>query len=240
MRIVAVAILAVACGGPQRPASVEDDDVAVVEVGHEGEDTEIVVAEAQPVALHEEGARMLSAMRTTLYSHETRIDEATGRYDFDCSGFVGYALARTRRAAYDELRAATVKRPLAKHFVEFFQTSHEHWRTVRRAIDLAPGDVIAWLEPSDVQTKNTGHVMIVREAPRVDRKHADVIVVPIIDSTGVPHGKSDSRKATKATGLGTGEVLLIVDETGAPIGYRWSRGSKARVHLTTIALAGLQ
>jgi hypothetical protein len=111
---------------------------------------------------------------------------------------------------------------------------------VRRAIDLAPGDVIAWLEPSDVQTKNTGHVMIVREAPRVDRKHADVIVVPIIDSTGVPHGKSDSRKATKATGLGTGEVLLIVDETGAPIGYRWSRGSKARVHLTTIALAGLQ
>jgi hypothetical protein len=110
MRIVAVAILAVACGGPQRPASVEDDDVAVVEVGHEGEDTEIVVAEAQPVALHEEGARMLSAMRTTLYSHETRIDEATGRYDFDCSGFVGYALARTRRAAYDELRAATVKR----------------------------------------------------------------------------------------------------------------------------------
>lgn len=245
MRFLAVAIFVVACSGgaKKRPAPpvVEDDDVVAVEHGNEGEDHEIVAAdEAQPLPLHEEGARMLSAMRTTLYSHKTSIDETAGRFDFDCSGFVGYALARSKRAAYDELRAATVKRPLAKHFVEFFKTSHAHWRTVHRAIDLVPGDVIAWLKPADVKTKNTGHVMIVREPPHVDKKHPDVIVVPIIDSTGVPHGSSDSRKATKATGLGTGEVLLIVDDDGAPIGYRWSRGSKARIHLTTIELAGLQ
>ena len=246
MRFAAVAILVVACGGgaKKRPAPVSvvvDDGVAIVEDGHEGADREIVVDVApKPVPLNEEGARMLAAMRTTLYSHKTTVDEAAGRYELDCSGFVVYALARTRRAAYDELSAATVKRPLAKHFVEFFKTPHEHWRSVHRAIDLAPGDVIAWLKPADVQTKNTGHVMIVREPPRRDDRHPDVVIVSIIDSTGVPHGKSDSRKATKTTGLGTGEVLLIVDDAGAPIGYRWSRGSKARIHLTTIALAGLQ
>lgn len=248
MRLALVAILA-ACGAATKrpdPVPVVDDDVVAVEDGHEGEDHEIVAdVTPRPVALHEEGARMLSAMRTTVYSHKTTVDEAAGRYELDCSGFVGYALARTRRAAYDELRAATVKRPLAKHFVEFFRRARAGreqtaWRAVPRALDLVPGDVIAWLKPADVETKNTGHVMIVREPPHRDAKHPDVVIVPIIDSTGVPHGTSDSRKATKATGLGTGEVLLIVDEAGAPIGYRWSRGSKARIHLTTIALAGLQ
>ena len=249
MRLAAVLILSLgtACGGgpKKRPVPVpvvEDDGISIVEDGREGEDKEIVAPEApKPLALDEEGARMLSAMRTTLYAHETKIDEATGHYELDCSGFVGYALARSRREAYDELRTATVKRPLAKHFVEFFQHGeHKAWKAIPRALDLAPGDVIAWLKPADVETKNTGHVMIVREPPHVDPKHPDVVIVPIMDSTGVPHGNNDSRKATKATGIGTGEVLLIVDETGAPIGYRWSRGKKARIHLTTIALAGLQ
>jgi hypothetical protein len=93
-------------------------------------------------------------------------------------------------------------------------------------------------QPADVVTKNTGHVMIVR-GPRCATKHRRV-VVPIIDSTAVPHGKGDSRKERGLTGLGTGEVLLVVDEHGAPIGYRWSRGTKATLHLTTIALAGVR
>ena len=100
--------------------------------------------------------------------------------------------------------------------------------------------MIAWLRPHDVKSKNTGHVMIVRDAARVDPDDKDVLIVPIVDSAGVPHGAGDSRKARKATGVGTGEVLLLLDEAKQPIAYRWSRGSKAKPHATTIALGRLR
>lgn len=183
---------------------------------------------------------VFASMRATAYTHETTIEASAGRFEFDCSGFVGYVLAQSRPRALAELRAATKQRPLAKHFVAFFQNlpAGSAWRRIDRAADLAPGDMIAWLRPDDVVSKNTGHVMIVRERPV--QEAPDLWSVQIIDSTAVPHGKGDSRKARGLAGLGTGEVLLIVDEAGVPIGYRWSRGTRATLHLTTIALAGVR
>ena len=101
---------------------------------------------------------------------------------------------------------------------------------------MVPGDVIAWLESADVVSKNTGHVMIVRAAPAA---RSSEVTVPIYDSTSVRHGEGDSRSAARATGLGTGEVLVIVDEAGRPLRHRWSRGKKAREHATTIAMGHL-
>lgn len=200
---------------------------------------------AKPVARRDvlqQAMHVFASARSTAYTHETTIDETEGTYDFDCSGFVGYVLAEADPDALGELRAATRRRPLAKHFVAFFEDlpPGSRWRTVARVSDLAPGDVIAWLTPDDVETRNTGHVMIVRAAPVRDPDHTDIWSVPIIDSTAVPHGAGDSRKPTGATGLGTGEVLLVVDDHDVAIGYRWSRGTKATLHKTTIALAGIR
>ena len=232
-------VLALGCGGAPRPATVEVEPAAV---GQEGDDP-VVLPETQierdvlGQAMH-----VFGAMRATAYTHTTTIEASAGRFEFDCSGFVGYVLAQSQPRALAELRAATKRRPLARHFVTFFQqlSAASAWRKIDRAEDLAPGDVIAWLKPADVVTKNTGHVMIVRARPVRDERHPDVWSVQIIDSTAVPHGKGDSRKERGLTGLGTGEVLLVVDERGVPIGYRWSRGTKATLHLTTIALAGVR
>lgn len=222
-------LLLAACGSTPAPtpAPVKPVPVPVVEKSHD------VLQQAMHV---------LHSARSTAYTHRTTVEEAEGKFEFDCSGFVGYVLGQSQPAALAELRGATKKRPLAKHFVTFFQNlpAGSAWRRVERASELAPGDMIAWLRPDDVVTKNTGHVMIVRGQPLRDAQHPDVWAVPIIDSTAVPHGAGDSRKATGATGLGTGEVLLIVDENEIPIGYRWSRGTKATLHRTTIALAGVR
>lgn len=217
---------------------------AVVDVGEEGTD-EITVEEPARRGVLEQALHVLGSMRTTKYAHGTVIDVAAGHYELDCSGFVGYVLAHAQPAAFAALRATTRQRPLAKHFVAYIQALPDvllpddaaAWQRLGRADELAPGDIIAWLKPDDVVSKNTGHVMIVRATPRRHERHPDVWIVPIIDSTGVPHGRGDSRKASGITGLGTGEILLVVDERGAPIGYRWSQGTKATLHLTAIAIA---
>ena len=63
-----------------------------------------------------EATRVLDTMTASTYSHKTHVDGTV--YDLDCSGFVDYVLARVEPAALTEVRAATVKRPLAKHFVD--------------------------------------------------------------------------------------------------------------------------
>jgi len=238
-------------------AGVDDDSSEDSnETGNEGDDDgrgfdTHVASRAIPApghagrSLYEEVNRELASMRSSTYSHHTEVSETDGRYDLDCSGLVDYALIRSSPQAFEDLRIATVKRPLAKHFVAFITSiprggSKGRWHSLSRALELGPGDVLAWLKPADVETKNTGHVMIVRGPAQRDAKRDDMIVVPIADSTAVPHGKSDSRKAARATGLGTGEVLLIVDPAGVPIAYRWSRGKKAREHSTTIAMGRIE
>jgi len=240
----------VACApGPARRAVLPPagDDEASVEVGDEGDDDggalDEVPAWEPGRPLVDEVTRELAAMHSSTYSHRTHVSEAAGRFELDCSGLVDYALARAAPRALAELRAATVRRPLAKHYVAFLRAlgagaTPARWRAISHAADLEPGDVIAWLRPADVSTRNTGHVMIV--GGQVDRYHHGVLIVPVIDSTSVPHGASDSRSRAHATGMGTGEVVLLLDDAGAPIGYRWSRGRKARPHATTIAMGRIE
>jgi hypothetical protein len=189
--------------------------------------------------------RELAAVRSSTYRHRSDVNEAEGRFDVDCSGFVDYALARSAPQALEQLRAATVRRPLAKHFVALFSSlprdrSQGHWRSVTRAADLVPGDILAWIRPADVSTHNTGHVMVVHAPVQRDPEGADTVVVPIADSTAIPHGKGDSRQAARANGLGTGEVILIVGPDDIPFGYRWSRSRTAHAHSTTVAMGRVQ
>ena len=189
-----------------------------------------------------EAQRELAAMKQSTYTHTTSVDEPSGTFDYDCSGFVDYALGRVLPDALATLVAATVKRPVASSFESFFASiaagdANGRWRRVARVPDLAPGDVIAWLKPAALQSTNTGHVLVVRDA--VSMRAAGEWVIPIIDATESPHGSSDSRNAAGATGLGTGTIVLLTDAGGAPTGYRWSTWSGSVPYPTAVALGHL-
>ncbi len=201
-----------------------------------------------------EASRIFSSARRTTYQHHTSVDEATGTFDVDCSGFVGYVLGRVAPDARSELQAATAKRPRAKDFTEFFASlpadgadaakapsapnaPRAHWRGVVRAADLRPGDIVAWKRPADSHSKNTGHTLIVR-APITVR--ADLVEVPIYDSTGLRHGESDVRAAGSKSGVGEGTIALRVSSSGAPIAFRWAVTGRYRDHVTDIALGRVE
>ncbi len=216
-----------------------DDEETAGPAGEEGEGDDIDVP-ATPrgrTTLLDEAERELAERREIHYTHKTFVDEAHGVFDFDCSGFLGYALARSDADAYRVVRAFARKRPLAKDYVALFEGldgKDGPWAPVRRVQDLRPGDVVAWLKPADVVSRNTGHVMIVAERPRRDKR---AWRVPIVDSTAAPHGRSDERKRDGRQGLGSGSVVLEVDDGGAPVAYHWSTWSKSKEHATTIVMA---
>lgn len=213
-----------------------EDDVAGEEV-----DGPLPWAEVRSSGLLAEAERELQVVRESTYTHQLHIDEGRGRFDYDCSGFVGYALSRVDPQALRAVRDVPGSRPLAKHFEAFF--SHlsplgaGRWQPVRRVDALAPGDVIAWKRPAESTSKNTGHVVLVAGPPLARSAHE--LVVPIIDSTAAPHGRGDSREPRHATGLGQGAIVLQVDDAGRPTGFRWTVRSH-RLWETEISMGHLR
>jgi hypothetical protein len=225
---------------PFSPAASEGEG----DVPSSGDDGGVVTTEpTKPAAslLAAEAARELSVMKTSLYEHTTFVDESTGTFNYDCSGFIGYALNRALPSHLSAVRAFnSVTRPLAKHYELFFAsiepgTKSSGWSRVARAIDLEPGDVVAWLKPADLVSTNTGHVMIVRAKPSLNPKRADEIIVPITDSSASFHGSTDTRYPS-GQGLGNGPIGLLVSLTGEPIGYRWTGGVSTKEYLTEVSL----
>lgn len=192
--------------------------------------------------LVEEASRELAAMKVTSYEHTTTVDEASGTFRFDCSGFVGYALSRVLPSRLEAVKAfSAVARPLAKHYEAFFASLSSAapkagWRRIDRAVDLQAGDVIAWLKPADLVSNNTGHIMIVRGRPTVNPKRADEIVITVIDATASFHGPTDTR-APSSSGLGSGPIGIIVDGKGAPLRYRWTGTYSTKEYTTAITFA---
>ncbi len=130
--------------------------------------------------------------------------------------------------------------PLAKHYEAFFAKlppiGAGHWMPVKTADALVRGDVIAWKKPANSLSKNTGHVMLVAGAP--SKRSSSEWVVPIIDSTAAPHGHGDSRWH-RATGLGNGSIVLVVDAQGRPSGFKWTVKTH-RLWDTDVSMARLQ
>ncbi len=219
--------------------------------GEEGDDETVTPTGSPPregaagAALLGEVDRELSVMRESTYSHATHVDETTATFDYDCSGFLTYALSRAVPDAIAAVRATTSRRPRSAEFVAYLQSipigkQKGRWGRIGRAADLEPGDVIVWLKPADSRSSNTGHTMTVHGAPTADPNHAGELVVPVADSTASAHGSGDTRAAAHRTGLGQGEIVLVTDADGAPIGYRWSRAATSRVKQTTIMLGRLR
>jgi hypothetical protein len=194
------------------------------------------VAPAGPAALVGEVERELNAMRVTRYQHTTAVDESSGSYVYDCSGFVDYAMGRVLAADLRSIphtksrpRAADIERYLHRGLIDPI----DGWQALAGVDALGPGDVIAWLATEDSTTGDTGHVMVVLEAPTQDSARSREWLVRVADSTLHPHAR-DSRKPG-VTGLGTGTIGLVADR-GTPTAFYWRGGVSPDAKLTEIAL----
>lgn len=181
-------------------------------------------------------------MRQSNYSHKTRVDEASGTFEYDCSGFLDYAIERVATHAYEAVRAARSSRPLAAAYERLLESPPpaSGWRSLSRVDGLRSGDVIAWVKPEGIESRDTGHVMIAASTPLARAGQPGEYEVVVIDSAASGHGNGDTRTATGNSGLGTGTIVLRVNEAGAPIGYRWSTLGVSKLYETPIALGRLE
>ena len=88
-----------------------------------------IAAGASEPNLLSEGKRELAAVKESFYQHKTDVNESVGRFYFDCSGFLSYALKRVAPEAYSEIpiSRSREKRPLAHDFYKFFVGHNHHW-----------------------------------------------------------------------------------------------------------------
>jgi hypothetical protein len=133
------------------------------------------VAEPGSAALVEEVQRELQAMRVTRYQHTTSVDESSGSYFYDCSGLLDYAVGRVRPADLKPIPHPGA-RPLAGDIEGYLRRGLtgpiEGWQALARVDALGPGDVVAWQATEDSRTGDTGHVMVVLEAPTLNSARA--------------------------------------------------------------------
>jgi hypothetical protein len=174
-----------------------------------------------------EAERILQNVKTTEYAHKTDVDEQAGSYKLDCSGLVCLAL---KKANPDALKAVpktgTEKRAFAHDFYDCFTAApistqapaDAKWVRIAKLADAQPGDVIAWKNENYQPGENTGHVMIIMEAPVPDGD--GILKVVVIDSSAHGHG-SDTRKKGES-GVGRGTLWFSVGKDGEPIGVRFS------------------
>ena len=200
-----------------------------------------VAAAPTGAGLFAEAQRELAAAMSSHYVHRTNVDEVNGAFNYDCSGFIGYALSRVAPDALAAVQAQTRPRPLAKHFETFFASlaplGHP-WASVERAADLMPGDLIAWLEPADKRSHNTGHIMVVAARPYQGVRVGE-LEITVIDSSHSGHGVHDARTQQHRNGIGVGKIILMLDPSGRAIGYRWSTAKHSRPYETQISMARL-
>lgn len=189
-------------------------------------------------ALLAEVRRELVDLRDAGYQHRTDVDAEEGGYYFDCSGFVDYALAHSRPADLEALPVTSSTRPLAADFERHFRAvaagAAGPWSPVGTVPELRPGDVLAWLKPADVKSRNTGHVVVVLETPTANPRRPGEWLVRVADSTTSPH--SEDSRGKSADGLGTGTIGLSVDAAGHPVGYYWRGGVSTVLKYTEIGL----
>lgn len=186
--------------------------------------------------------RVLGGIQRSLaeseYSHATVVNERRGSYRFDCSGMVQWVLRRAAPQAARSTYVGPAARPLARDFQRRIARAPTErvragWRRVARVRDLAPGDVVAWIKPQEIDSPNTGHVAIVVLPPVPVPGYGDAYLVRIADSTRLMH---DDDTRVGRTGFGFGTILLVADpESGAPVAYGWA-ALRWRAFATDISL----
>jgi cell wall-associated NlpC family hydrolase len=182
-------------------------------------------------------------LRSSRYSHTTRVDPSSGLYEFDCSGLVAWVLRRASPRAHAAVAwRAKSGRPLARDYYAQIAATRAGaparwgWSRVDRVEDARAGDVIAWLRPKQIRSTNTGHVAFLVAPPRRVPGEAAAYLLRIADASRYRH-EDDSRAESGRDGYGTGTILVVADpETGAPIAYGWVGLRSAWVLAAKIAI----
>jgi hypothetical protein len=166
--------------------------------------------------------RMLANLKDTTYQHVTDIDERTGEYYCDCSGFVSYLIRKELPAHYEAVPFPKPWRhPRAVEFHDAFAaapaepTSGQLWQRVTKLVDARPGDVASWRKAKIPEKGVTGHIVLFDSTPKPVAENLYEVLV--IDSTSRPH-KDDTRKPDQ-TGVGRGTIYLRTDGDGRPVAF---------------------
>lgn len=181
--------------------------------------------------------KMASNLTESEYTHGFRVDEKRGIYAFDCSGMTQFVLRRAAPRAAAASAFGLSGRPLARDFQRRIArapvgAARHGWKRVHRVDEARPGDVVAWIKPSIIQSPNTGHVVFVVLPPVRVEGYENAYLVRVADSTSLLH---DDDTRVGRTGFGLGTILLVTDETGAPSAYGWV-GLRWRAFETAIAI----
>jgi hypothetical protein len=192
---------------------------------------------------------IVNALKKTVYQYVEHIDPATGLYECDCNGFVGYVVSDVAPQQYGVIpKEADQNRPRAFEYYDFFASltadSSGGWSRVDTLEDARRGDVVAWRFPVIERHVNTGHVVILAETPRLDPTNSYYIVRVYdsaseahFDDTREPHGKPSP---TGATGVGSGFINLRVDGGGRPIAYQFAPPADAQFSYRPIAIGRVE
>lgn len=201
----------------------------------------VTASAARSAAILERVERIAETLRHSEYSHVTRVNEAEGRYVFDCSGFVAWVLRRAAKGAHHSVLSRSKHgRPLARDYyweiARTRQNAARGWARVDRVADALPGDVVAWLKPPEVRSAITGHVAFIVAPPEPSQTVEGGYLVRIADASRYYHD-DDAREALGRTGFGVGTILLVTDpESGAPTAYGWFGDRSAWIRDAQIAI----
>jgi hypothetical protein len=173
-----------------------------------------------------EALRILENTRHTKYQHDIFIDEVTGTYNVDCSGFVSYILGRVAPAHLNLIPTdGTVSRQLAQDYHKFFSLlpteATDGWRQILSLPDARRGDLIAW--PLPPPNPDTGHVFVVAADPIPVADQ--ILAIMAYDASDILH-YDDSRgngPGQFPTGVGSGTFHLEINSAGLPVAFQFDQ-----------------
>jgi hypothetical protein len=188
-----------------------------------------------------EAESILLSVVHTVYQHDTHVDVATGTYDMDCSGYVGYVLQHVAPLHYKTIPSdSAAGRPLAFDFYDRFHELPEDgadgWRPVQPLADVHRGDIVAWKSELIEPHENTGHVFIVVDGPEIFDD--GTISILAYDSSNIHH-YDDTRGqggTSPATGLGRGRIHF----RSGSAGWKFQFGPGDSYHECPIAVGRIQ
>jgi hypothetical protein len=169
-------------------------------------------------------------MAATRYDHRERVDREAGTYFVDCVGATTTFLGAAAPRATAELReAARVRKgfvPSPAKYARFLEAlpagGSASWRLVEHPRELEGGEILVVPPPEKTRADGSrapGHAMIAAGPAEPLRDGSYALLV--FDSTGTPHGATDSRlrdprnlplpgsRPPRPSGLGKGTVQLV-------------------------------
>lgn len=183
---------------------------------------------------------IVDTLTHTVYQHTDNIDPTTGVYDCDCNGYVAFVLQNTAKRHFAEIpKEASQPRPRAFEYFDFFASlppsSSGRWERIDLLKNADRGDILAWRSPTVKAHEDTGHVVILAEAPALDPS-GDFFTVRIYDSAAEAHFSDTRPSPAGATGVGSGIINLKIDGAGRPLAYLFAPPATAQYSYRPIAI----